>query len=353
MKTTNTNRKTLKRVSIAALTATAVTLSILLPYSINKSKDIYTLCEDGDYYSETTYYSKESDYKDYINTKTDGVVTKTKTAKTTTDANLQETDNSEFVVAAVKSVWVAETKDENGKILENRLLNKAEIEKYNKSISNDGVNLLSSGTVIDPEPDDTITTSPTIVPPDPNVFLGSDSTEMYLLDIDMNVYHNTETNEYKITGNAYWEAKLVWASDSYKAAEEYILDYMGITWGGEGLRGNTPIMNGVYHDNTTVNTSRKASNAYAGYIWQFHEKSGWMGKEMKKGTAQVKLSKDGEIQNNYTCAKLTYIHTYQEETISSTIGITVAENPSLAASITSSVSKCSWQLEISVGGIIY
>ena len=314
---------------------------ISMNVGLTENIDTYTIFSDEEYYSETTYYLNELVYNEHLQKRNSIAKPQAKIAQTSLmSEELDEQTDDEFVVATIKKVWVSETVDENGEVADNHLLTKSEIEQLEAS------SLINADSNI-------ITASATVVPPiaNQNVYIGGDSTSMYHLDINMTVYRNSSTNKYKVSGYAYWDAILVWAWQTNEAAEEYYHDYMGITWGGEGLYGSDFSISGEYHNNKAVSFSRKTSDSYAGYVWQFKEKSGWLGKEMKEARANVTLEKQGTKQGKYTCAKLTYIHTYGKT--NSSLSISADTNPSLAASVAFSTSDKSWQVEISVGNIEY
>ncbi len=280
------------------------------------------------YYSETTYFLNEKEYEKYLRetvTERDGEKSAAKRAASA------EQDGEIFVQAAVKKVWVAEAKDDSGNVVNSRLMKKAEIDK------------------IDNFDTDTLATSGT----EPPEYIGGDSESKFKLDISMSVFYDQYEDTFEIHGYAYWEAKLVWMWDSDESAEEYYDDYLGITWGGNGqyLKEINRSFEGVYHNDEAVSSSRNTSDPYAGYVWQFREKSGYMGKELKRAHALVELQKVYAKQNLETAAKLTYIHTYGELTVDSGITISVGTDTSIAAHIDWGDRERSWQIEIAVAGL--
>ncbi|MDE5722418.1 MAG: hypothetical protein K2I30_06770 [Clostridia bacterium] len=66
-----------------------------------KPLDSYTVCSDDEYYSETTYYLTEELFNQRNG----------QNQKSATGKKLAAEDKGEFVLAAEKKVWVAETYD--------------------------------------------------------------------------------------------------------------------------------------------------------------------------------------------------------------------------------------------------
>lgn len=331
----------MKKTKLQILTRRLVTvfISIILVWGIvlsvsiiNKTSNLNVVCsEDDGYYSETTYFSNKYDYEKYCQEKANRENPKTKTAKL---ANSIETSNEEFVAAAVKSVWVSETVDESGNTLDSHLMTKAEIDKFDAPKENVDDNIVLTDSS-----------------PDPFVTIGTDSTGKYLLDIELVLIHNTKTDLFRLRGTAFWEEKLVWAWQQNEAAEEYSYDYMALTWGGEGMCSNVATISGTYYDNSKVNFSQIACNPYCGRTWEFHEKSGYLGKEMARATAVVDIEKHGTPLEKFTYAQLTYIHTYNS--VEGEVTVEASKDLSLAASVKFSVIENNWQIQVGIGGIKY
>lgn len=327
----NTNANVTKQLTIltsailSLIFAFAVSISFI---AINNKKDVFTVCNDDEYYSETTYFLNEKEYEKYLRetgTERDGEKSAAKRAASA------EQDGEIFVQAAVKKVWVAEAKDDSGNVVNSRLMKKAEIDK------------------IDNFDTDTLATSGT----EPPEYIGGDSESKFKLDISMSVLYDQYEDTFLVYGNAYWEAKLVSWWDKNESAEEDYNDYLGITWGGKGeyLKEINRSIEGVYHNDEVVSFSRKTSEPYAGYVWQFREKSGWMGKEMKNAHAMVELQKVYAKQNLETAAKLTYIHTYGDFKIVPGLTINVGPDIGVSAAIGWEDEEKSWQIEIAVAGL--
>lgn len=286
--------------------AAVIWLCIPVKYATADVTDCYTVCEEDGYYSETTYFLTEEAYTDIGN------------------ASADSSDGEEFVSATRKRVWVCEFYSEADETTESQLLSKSEVDE------------------IESEADGVAAAASTLV--------GSDSESFYYLDIDMAVYYNTGSETYSVTGDASWQK--VWTWNSMKAAEEDICDYIGITWGGAGtLCATSKSISGYYYNSKAVSFSRKISDSYAGYVWQFNEKSGYLGKELESATANVTLEKDGELLGKTTNVKMTYIHTYSD--FSGSVSLSADSDGTAAASVSLSQSTDSWQIEIDVAGISY
>lgn len=121
--------------------------------------------------------------------------------------------------------------------------------------------------------------------------------------------------------------------------------------GNKTLVAKSQSISGNYYNDEAVSFSRKTSDAYVGYVWQFNEKSGYLGKEMELATAKVDLAKVGTSENMETNVKMTYIHTYG--VVDASISFTITGPNSVAPSLTISESKNQWQIEIDVPGIKY
>lgn len=353
MSINKTNKRYL-RIGAAALAA-GLTLGTAAAFALLKPEPTsYTVSsEEGGYYSETTYYLTEETYNGHAAKATKNTGRQMSAASTSSAEN---TEDEEFVVGATKTVWVKETTDEEGNVTESRLLNKDEVEELRSAADN-----LNLGTDEDPEP----TTPDAVIPyrpigggggGNPETLIGSDNDDFHLLSIDFAITYNTSTKTYSATANASWEEQLVFFWETAKAAEEFTPDLMGITWGGDKhLKAQSYSISGNYYSEVNgtvgaVDCSRSTSDIYAGYVWQFFEKSGIFGKELELVTATTDFKQTGELQNKYTSAKLTYVHTYDR--ITGQISINVSKDPGIAASIGVTGSGL-WQVELEIPDILY
>lgn len=181
--------------------------------------------------------------------------------------------------------------------------------------------------------------------------LGQDASESkFCLDIDMYVIYEPREEYYYVAGNAYWNSQAV--TNSEKNPENSSDDFMGMTWGGAGeLKVVDRSFEGEYRDGTAISASTKISDTYAGYCWQFREKTGLWETSMRDATCDVVLKKTyQELKYKETNAKFTYIHTYNK--VKPSVSISLSAN-GLAASIILSQEKDTWQLQIDVPALIY
>lgn len=334
MEKTKSSKLLITIISVLLATIFAITLSLTL-IGTKANADTYTVYDDGEYYSETTYYLTESAYnKSLKETKADTADTKsvTKSAVSSKD------DDSDFVIAATKKVGVYEAADENGNIIESRLLKKSEIEKLN--------NIPESSNGIAP-----FSYRPLDKFPDENK-LDSDGYSFNYLYIQLKVSYGNESGQYVIRGFASWEQKLVGVWESNKAAEESYLDFLGISWGGNGnLTAIDKSISGKYYNDNDITYGRTIDEVNCGYVWEFYEKSGFLGKEMAHTTAYVTIDNKGIFHNRTTNARLTYIHTYGK--IGGELKLTASNDDSIAAELTLSETKSSWETIINIPNILY
>lgn len=286
-----------------------------------ENQSTYTVITDAGYYAKTTYFLTEQAYQEYLANEHPSTNLSVQTASETNASD----EDVEFVVAAVKTVCVYEQVGTDGNVTESRLLTKPEFDK---------------------ELDDSISSG------FENDTIGVDEESLYYLNISMSVVYNNSSKQYSVTGTASWKEEIVWAWDNYKAAEEFHFDYIGFTWGGNNsIISKSQSISGNYYNGEAVSFSRKTSDSYVGYVWQFNEKSGYLGKEMELATAKIDLAKVGTSENKETNVKMTYIHTYGsfEESIS----FTPTEEGWIAPSLTFTKTENQWQIEIDVPGIKY
>lgn len=315
--------KTKSVIAFAFSFLTVAQLSYSTPSMVKgdaENQSTYTVITDDGYYAKTTYYLTEEAYQEYLANEYPSTNLSVQTASETNTSD----EDVEFVVAAVQTVCVYEQVGTDGNVTESRLVTRPE---FDESLDDS----ILGGSVTET--------------------IGSDSESFYYLDIAMSVVYNYSTKQYSVTGTASWEKKLVSSSQSYKAAEEDYFDYLGFTWGGDKtIVCKSQSISGNYYNDEEVEFSRKISDAYVGYVWQFNEKSGRLGKEMELATAKVDLAKVGTSENKETNVKMTYIHTYGKtnEEVSFEVN-----SKGYAYSVTSSETEEQWQIEIDVPGIKY
>lgn len=278
-------------------------------------EEVYTICSDEDYYSETTYYKSEEEFDKTC-----------RAAGGDVSVSLTETEDSgkQFISGIVKKMWVSETADETGGIADSHLMTKTEVTALEAA-------------------------KETGEQPTALLYIGEDNTDYYYLHIYLSVIYDPVQKCYEVKGTAGWDAILVWAWDNWKAAEEYHDDFMGITWGGKRqIIATSRSFTAQYHDNTIVQASRNLSQFDVGYVWQFREKSGWMGKELKSAIAKVSLTNRNGNTVPLTNTKLIYIHTYGS--LDFALEFTY-QDEEFAASVGVSSGEKSWRVELDVFGL--
>lgn len=314
----------LMSVSLLVLLAIVSVSVISLFNAKDRVPDTYSVSNDGEYYSETTYYFSEDDYAERQQQRAEGQTSAASTRSVAAVESAEQGQAGEFVGAAVKRVWVSETMDEQGTIVDSHLMTKQEVEEMQR--------LQSSITTFSSEE------------------VGTDNASKYYLDIDLSVYYDEAANQYTAEGNAYWDDQLVWAWETDKAAEEGYLDYIGISWGGdEELKCGSKSMSitGKYYDNNLVNFVRTKYSPHMGCVWEFNEKTGYLGKEMEYANANVILTPEYEYQGKATFIMMTYIHTYGK--VGGSITISASTEQGLAAEVTLSETEKQWSLDVAIG----
>lgn len=290
------------RIAAAALAATVTFGAMAFALSYKPAADSYTIAsEDGGYYSETTYYLTEEAFGEYESGKQTGKPAAKAMSASSESTSESEQEGGEFVMGVAKSVWVMEELDEDGNVVDSQLLTKDEMDDY--GISTMGVNrpwfdqVIIGGGAGGGYSDEEI---------------GESEDSLYLLDISLAVTYNKGTKQYSATGNATWAEQLVWIDETYKAAEESYLDFLAISWGGDGnLKAESHSITGKYYDgDAAVNFTQKMANPYEAFVWQFYEKEGFLGDELEYAKANVMLSNTYEKQNKETYIAMTYTHNY-------------------------------------------
>lgn len=257
---------------------------------------------EKDYYSEITYYTGEE-------------------LENITPFSIDDS-TVELVAAVEQTVFVSETKNDNGEVIDSHLMNEEEVKEYRA--------LLNSPTTCD------------------STYLGSDNDSKGELTISLQVFRD-ENKEFRAYGKASWTYGIYDGNTSTTPAVGD--DFIALTWGGNGnLVQTSKSINGTYqYSGNNISFSRAESNSYQGYCWQFAEKSGAY--FMNNLNCYVELGRvNSTLQGKETAIRLTYIHTYQ-----STTG-TVSFSPSsagIATSVELSSTPSSWQIEVDIPGINY
>ena len=313
-------------------------LIIAIPFlSIKPKAETYMECTDEEYYSETTYYLTEKSYKKHLKeTANESNRKNAAKAKTSSDG--------EFVIAATKTLNVYEMSDKDGNIIESYLLSKTEKEErlIKKSFDDNNANsMYGFSNKYDPIKDLEGGGLP-------ETTVGKDKESLYYLTIELKVTYNAETGLYKVDGTSNWENK--YTDNKALSPESTSFDYIGLTWGGNGaLCVNNDLTYGKYYnDGGEIAFSKRISDSYRGYVWQFNEKNSIY--PMHFAYTTVYLRKTGENQKKETNAKMTYIHTYKK--ISGSVSLQIGTN-GVAAGISFSTTENNWQIEIDVPKITY
>lgn len=119
----------LMSVSLLVLLAIVSVSVISLFNAKDRVPDTYSVSNDGEYYSETTYYFSEDDYAERQQQRAEGQTSAASTRSVAAVESAEQGQAGEFVGAAVKRVWVSETMDEQGTIVDSHLMTKQEVEE--------------------------------------------------------------------------------------------------------------------------------------------------------------------------------------------------------------------------------
>lgn len=322
------------RIAAAALAATVTFGAMAFALSYKPAADSYTIAsEDGGYYSETTYYLTEEAFGEYESGKQAGkpaAKTMSASAKNTSES---EQESGEFVMGVAKSVWVMEELDEDDNVVDSQLLTKDEMDDY--GISTMGVKRPWFDQVIIGGGGDGSTK------------IGSDKLTNYKLTIELTVRYYSSSDTYNVIGSADW---ILPDNNVITSPECTALDFLGITWGGNGaLKAKESGISGLYSNSQSVNFVRKNSDSYGGYVWQFFEQTA-NGYAMNYALANVILEKTDNGEGGETNAKLTYIHTYEGVSVGTSIQ---GGSSGFAGSVTINTVDRTWQIEIDVPEINY
>lgn len=230
------------------------------------------------------------------------------------------------VSATEQTVYVIETIDSIGSVTESRLMNTAEVEKYEKMLSSAKAGVSRA-----------------------NTWVGDDDETHQggKLSIYLVVYKDS-SNKYLAYGTANW-ANGVYHGGVNGPSSGY--DFIAITWGGGGeLKTLDKSISGEYqYDQGAISFSRAQSDTYKGYCWQFNEMTGAYFANYIDCYAKIGKTYTTN-QHKETNVRLTYIHTYQQ-----TVGSVSFEGGTEGAAVGVSLSSCDkqWQLEIDVAGLTY
>lgn len=122
------------------------------------------------------------------------------------------------------------------------------------------------------------------------------------------------------------------------------LDYLGLTWGGDGnIMTDERSFVGTYAEGNAIETARSFTDSYSGIVWMFNESSadGYMTSSAMK----IKLEREAETTGNKADLKLTYVHSFNDSITPPKIADT--NNPRTAPSLVTE-SLSSWQIELDI-----
>ena len=171
------------------------------------------------YYSETVYYTGED-------------LSKVKAVKS-------ENPGESLVGVIEKTVYVSETTDKTGNVVDSHLMTKSEVEEYREGLSN--------------------------ITPRDSTLIGQDNTKEEALTISLSVFRQSD-NTYKAYGSAKWAS----SGGSTEGKPAVGKDYIAITWGGGGdLVQKSKQIAGTYYNGKSVTFSQAKADSYKGYCWQF------------------------------------------------------------------------------------
>ena len=106
---------------------------------------------------------------------------------------------------------------------------------------------------------------------------------------------------------------------------------------------------GTYWNDKPVQISRCYSGPFCGVIFQFNEKSGFLGKELREATFRVALERPEQKEGLQTNIRVAYCHTYGGRADIGFHGIDEASAPGMYWT----VSGVAHRYELDFGGIEY
>lgn len=274
----------------------------------------FTIEENQDYYSTTTYYYDKSLYEQEIQR-----ISQEENTVAVASANSQsENIEGDFNVGVIKTVYWEETIQDG--LLESRLLTKEELE-------NNEVSAISS------------------------MSLGTDSTSRGKLKISLEVLEGVDYH-YTAVGEAYWSTNAKWGGSKYPDYQG--MDFIAMTWGGSGeLKTVSKSMTGKYKNDDSISFSQTLADSYSGYAWEFKEKDGGgLASCMDTATCKIEIGKTYQaVQNKETNVKFTYIHTWSS--IYGNLYFEATSDGELAAGVTLTETTGQWQLQLDIAGLKY
>lgn len=274
----------------------AITLCLMTAIGcLNNVSAMNTEKNNDDYYREVKHYIG-SDLQKYKNLN-----------------NISINDNrGELVSVVEQNVYVSETKDEQGNIIDSHLMNAKEVEEFKTRDS---------------------------------THMGDDSTSKGRLSITLQLFRE-ENKIYRAYATAKWALGAGTASQAPGPGD----DFVALTWGGNNnLVLKSKSISGRDYSNKSITFSQAKANSYKGYCWSFNEETS--NNYLKSMQAQVSIGRvNNSSQSKQTSMRFTYIHTYQSATGSISFSGGTA---GVAASVSLSSTPKKWQIEVDVPGITY
>lgn len=302
---TKLNKRPIRFVA-AGLAATLLVGACAISATIRPQADSYTVENNDGYYSQTTYYLTEEAYNEYLDktsAKTElnsaGATKSAAAAKVNTSPS--SGDDGEFVMAAAKTVWVAEEFDENGNVTASELLTKEQMDDYGISPMGLINNKFNQDNLFSGKGGGGST----------EISIGEDELTYHTMTMHFKVTYDHIVKTYKATGTAGWTTYRPSPFEYEYATEYFNDDYIGIVWtDGDTLRGQYASASGYYHDNGDAQIFFMEKDPTAGYAWGFKERITILSSPLKNVTASVTLKRTGEPTKTSSKIKFIYIHTY-------------------------------------------
>ncbi len=296
----------------------ALTLIILIFTTVEMvtyASEIPAIDDSGEYYSKTVYIAPE-----------DMIVP------------FSVEEQGKPIGQVIKTVYVKERFNEDGILLESRLMNKAEVDAYKEAVEercqrSEQIQTFSSKS---------------------SELIGEDYTTEGELTITFTVY-DLGDNEYRGCANAQW-TNGIWILPDGEKRPGNGKDYLAITWGGNGeLKRKSKSISGNYQfDQGKISFSQAKSDTYAGYCWQFNETK-WKSLIRYYADsidADVTIKKTYKTQKNKeTSMKMTYIHTFDK--LSGTVKFEVDKSGAASAGVTLTTVEDQWTVEVDIPGVMY
>lgn len=296
----------------------SILLAVIMLLSMSTTAfaaDVSTAANSADYYNETVYISAEDMIVPY-------------SAK----------ELGTPIGQVMQTVYVKETFNDDGTLLESRLMNKQEVDAYKAEIAG----RLQSGELVQESSNGV------------RSFPADDNTSQGELTITLTVY-DRGNNVYSGWADAQW-TNGIWILPDGEERPSNGKDYLAITWGGNGqFKQQSKSISGSYqYDQGAISFSQAQANSYAGYCWQFDETTWSILTRYYADSigAHIVIGKTyTTLKNKETAMRLTYIHTYDK--LSGTIDFSIDTSGEAAAGVSLTTVEDQWQIQVDISGLIY